>query len=169
MTLALVLLAALAPIPDVEGKDGTFTFHVSRGANGAPCVDYKGPDLAGGNCFVAVGARGGWALEAVYVESEHDVVFFGAAIGRAREVRIGKVASLKPLRWSKRYHLRFFAGIAPRRATRVPPNKIVALDRRSRLLGRQHWRDEHGHYGRCDGIWDRRHCPARPDTAAASR
>jgi hypothetical protein len=38
----------------------------------------------------------------------------------------------------------------------VPPNKIVALDRRGRLLG--HWRDKHGHYGRCDGIWDRRHC-----------
>jgi len=23
----------------------------------------------------------------------------------------------------------------------------------------QHWRDKNGHYGRCDGIWDRKHCP----------
>jgi hypothetical protein len=86
-------------------------------------------------------------------------VFFGVAIGRARRVRIGKVASLGTLVWSKRYHLRLFAGLVPRRATRVPRNRIVAVDRRGRLLGRQHWRDKNGHYGRCDGIWDRRHCP----------
>jgi len=48
--------------------------------------------------------------------------------------------------------------LTPRRAAHVPPNKIVALDRRGRLLGRQHWRERHGHYGRCDGVWDRRHC-----------
>jgi hypothetical protein len=93
------------------------------------------------------------------VASAHDVVFFGATIGRARRVRFGKVASLPTLGWSKRYHLRFFAGLVPRRGAHVPRNRIVALDRRGRLLGRQHWRDKHGHYGRCDGLWDRKHCP----------
>jgi hypothetical protein len=80
-------------------------------------------------------------VEATYVASGNDVVFFGATIGRARRVRIGKVASVR---------------------TQVPRNRIVALDRRGRLLGRQHWRDKHGHYGRCDGIWDRKQCPRRP-------
>jgi hypothetical protein len=155
--MALVVLAA-ALIPQVKGKDGVFTFKVGPGANGAPCVSYDGPSESGGNCFVAVG-QGGWALEAEYTSSKHDVVFFGAAIGRARQIRIGKVATLHKLRWSKRYQLRFFAGRAPRSAAKVPRNKIVALDRRGRLLGRQHYRDKHGHYGRCDGLWDRKHCP----------
>jgi hypothetical protein len=66
------------------------------------------------------------------------VVFFGAAIGQARTIRIGKVATIEKLRWSKRYRLRFFAGRVPRRALRVDRNKIVALDKRGRLLGRQH-------------------------------
>jgi hypothetical protein len=79
--------------------------------------------------------------------------------GRARQIRIGKVATLRKLRWSGRYHLRFFAARVPRRAAKVPRNKLVALDRRGRLLGRQHYRDKHGHYGRCDGLWDRTHCP----------
>jgi hypothetical protein len=151
--VVLVLLAGLA-IPDVKGKDGTFTFAVSPRGDGAPCISYDGPGGSGGNCFVA-----GWAVEATYIASDHDVVFFGATIGRARRVRIGKVASLRTLGWSKRYHLRFFAGLVPRRAAHVPRNRIVALDRRGRLLGRQHWRDKNGHYGRCDGIWDRKHCP----------
>jgi hypothetical protein len=157
--VVLVLLAGLA-IPDVKGKDGTFTFDVEPRGDGVPCVSYEAPGGGGGYCFVAVGS-GGWALETTYAASEHDVVFFGATIGRARAVRIGKVATLRGLRWSKRYNLRFFAGLVPRRAVHVPRNRIVALDRRGRLLGRQHWRDKHGHYGRCDGIWDRKHCAAR--------
>jgi hypothetical protein len=37
----------------------------------------------------------------------------------------------------------------------VPPNTIVALDKRGRLLGRQFYDD--GGSRRCDGLWDRRH------------
>jgi hypothetical protein len=148
-----------SPIPDVQGEDGVFELDLEAGAERAPCVEFVMPDGGGGNCFVAVGERGGWALEAVSVTSDHDVVFFGAAIGQARRVRIGKVATIRKLHWLKRFRLRFFAQRVPRRKLRVRPNRIVALDRRGRLLGRQHWRDENGNYGRCDGIWDRRHCP----------
>jgi hypothetical protein len=155
--LALVVLAA-ALIPDVKGKDGDFTFKVTPGGSGAPCVSFDGPSESGGNCFVAV-VNGGWALEAEYTASKRDVVFFGAAIGRARKIRIGRVATIGKLRWSKRYHLRLFAARVPRRAVHVQRNKIVALDKRGRLLGRQHYRDRHRGYGRCDGLWDRRHCP----------
>src|SRR5512133_3259987 len=147
--MALVVLVA-ALIPQVKGKDGVFSFKVRPGANRAPCVSYDGPSESGGDCFVAVG-RGGWALEADYTSSKHDVVFFGTAIGRARQIRIGKVATIHKLRWSKRHRLRFFAARVPRRAVHVQRNKIVALDGRGRLLGRQHYRDKHGHYGRCDG------------------
>jgi hypothetical protein len=151
-----VAIAAAALIPAVKGKDGDFKFEATPGPQGAPCVRYDGPSESGGNCFVAVG-RGGWALEAESTQSKHDVVFFGAAIAQARAIRIGKVATIRGLGWSKRYRLRFFARRVPRRALRVDRNKIVALDKRGRLLGRQHYR-EHGGYGRFDGLWDRKHC-----------
>ena len=151
------------PANEVQGSDGAFTFTPSARRDGAPCLDYEAPGSGGRTCFTAVGARGGWALEAEAVTSEHDVVLYGATIGRAARVRIGGAATLPTGRYSKRFRVRFFSGLVPRRALRVAPNRIVALDRRGRLLGRQHYNDGHGGFGRCDdGLWDRKHfCPKR--------
>ena len=113
---------------------------------------YETPAGGGGSCFVA-----GWALEAEPLVSDHDVVFFGAAIRKAATIRFGGVATLETRRWSRRHRTRFFAGTVPRRALRVPRNRIVALDADGELLGRQHWNDGKGGFGRCDGSWDRVH------------
>ena len=138
-------------------------FTPAKRHDGVPCLNYTTPNGGGGNCFVAVGAsKGGWALEAESVTSNHDVVFYGATIRAAARVRIGNVKSLKTGRYSTRYRVRFFAGLVPRRALRVKPNNIVALDRRGRLLGRQHYNDGNGGFGRCDGSWDREHCTSGP-------
>jgi hypothetical protein len=173
LPFALVVLSGVAvaglqpargggPIPEIRGEDGTYAFKRDARGDGAPCLTYHAPDEAGGWCFKAVGSQGGWALEvASPIASEHDTVFFGATIRRAARVRIGRVASIRTLGYSRRFKLRFFAGLVPRRALRVHPNRIVALDRRGRLLGRQHYNDGHGHFGRCDGLWDRKRCPHR--------
>jgi hypothetical protein len=166
--LLLALVAAQGasgkakPVAEVEGKDGVFKFFSAARGDGRPCLSYEGPEARGGTCFIAVGPRGGWALEAWPLPSTHDVLMYGATIRAARRVRFGKVASLRTGRYSKRFKVRFFAGLVPRRALRVERNRIVALDARGRLLGRQHYRDGHGGFGRCDGRWDRRHyCPKR--------
>lgn len=146
------------PVIEVQGSDGTFAFTPAARGDGVPCLNYITSNGAGVHCFVAVGHKGGWALEAESVTSSHDVVFYGATIRAAARVRIGKVASLPTGPYSKRFHVRFFAGLVPRKALRVRPNSIVALDRRGRLLGRQHYNDGSGGFGRCDGSWDRKHC-----------
>ncbi len=165
LCLALLVLGLGArpgpddPVPDIDGRDGSFRLTAERGSAGRPCVAFVTPAGSGGHCFVAVGRRGGWALEAEPATSTRDTVFFGATIRRAARVRFGRVASLPTGRYAPRFGVRFFAGAVPRRALRVPRNHIVALDRRGRLLGRQHWNDGRGGFGRCDGLWDRRHGP----------
>jgi hypothetical protein len=157
---ALLTAAAVAAAASftVKGHDGTWKFTPDKRSDGVPCLDTEGPSGAGSWCFVAVGKWGGWALEAQPDGSEHDTIFYGTTIRAARTVKIGKVATIKTHRYSKRYGVRFFAARVPARALKVKRNRIVALDRKGRLLGRQHW-DENGSYGRCDGIWDRKHCP----------
>jgi hypothetical protein len=121
---------------------------------------YDGPREAGGHCFVAVG-RGGWAVEAEVTTSKHAVVVFGATIRPAARVRLGRVTSVRTLPFSKRFGVRFFAARVPRRAADVLPNRIAALDRHGRVLGRQHYNDGHGGFGRCNGWWDRRYGACR--------
>jgi hypothetical protein len=150
------------PAIKVDGKDGAFIFTPTEQGDGKPCLAFDTPTDGGAMCFVAVGSRGGWALEADRLASTHDVVVYGAAVRDAARIRVGKVASLRTLPYSKRFKVRFFAGLVSRKALHTAPNSIVALDARGRLLGRQHYNDGHGHFGRCDGIWDRKHhCPKR--------
>jgi hypothetical protein len=155
---AFTTAAVAAASFTVKGHDGTWTFTPDKRSDGVPCLSYEVETGGGGWCFTAVGKWGGWALEAQPATGDEDVLFFGATIKAARTVRIGKVATIKTRRYSKRYGVRFYAARVPQRALKVKQNNIVALDRKGRLLGRQHWDDGHGHYGRCDGIWDRKHC-----------
>jgi hypothetical protein len=171
--VALVLLALLAgtalaaqsgkPRIRLEGDDGRFVYKPKSRHDGVPCLSYVTPDAGGEACFTAVGLRGGWALEALDEATEHDTVVYGATIGAAARVRIGRVATIKTGRYRPNLKVRFFAAVVPRRALRVKPNRIVALDRHGRLLGRQHYNDGHGGFGRCDGRWDRRHFCPKPD------
>jgi hypothetical protein len=145
----------------VAGKDGAFIFTPTEQGDGKPCLAFDTPTDGGAMCFVAVGSRGGWALEADRLASTHDVVVYGVAVRDAARIRVGKAVSLRTLPYSKRFKVRFFAGLVPRTALHTPPNSIVALDARGHLLGRQHYNDGHGHFGRCDGTWDRKHYCAK--------
>ena len=98
---------------ELKGKDGTFTFEPAARGDGKPCLSFEGPSEGGNTCFVAVGLRGGWALEAWTTTSTHDAVVYGATIGAAARVRIGKLATLRTGRWSKRFKVRFYAGLVP--------------------------------------------------------
>jgi hypothetical protein len=128
--------------------------------DGVPGLSYDGPGWHGGAYFLAVGARGGWALEALHASpvKGKTAVVYGATIAGARRVRFGQVASVRTMAYSQRSGVRFFGAVVPRAALDVPPDEIVAMDRAGRLLGRQHDNDGHGGFGRCDGLWDRAHC-----------
>lgn len=150
--------SASPPIKRIKGKDGDFVFTHGRKDRRGPTVDHRTPDGSGGRTFVAVHPYSDWALEADVIGTKRDTVVYGVAIRSARRIRIGKVVSVPTLRYSARHRVRFFAARVPRRARRVKPNDIVALDARGRLLGRQHYNDGRGRFGACDGSWDRKHC-----------
>ena len=134
-----------------EGEDGTYRFTPDR-TNGDPCVSYDAPTESGGTCFIAV-KDGGWALEAQVLAGKTEAVVHGTAIRRATTIRVGDVATIETRR--ARHGVRYFAAVVPLEALAVPPNKIVALDKRGRFLGRQFYDD--GGSRRCDGLWDRKH------------
>jgi hypothetical protein len=136
-----------------------YRFAVSDRGDGAPCVSYRFPDRGGASCLVAVGERGGWALEARLQTSGKNVFVYGAAVAATHAIRLGRLRRrirtivVRPA--LERFSVRFVVARVPRSALKVHPNDIVALDAKGRLLGRQHYNDGHDGFGRFDGIWER--------------
>lgn len=135
-----------------------YRFAANREDDGAPTLAYSGPASGGASRLVAVG-RGGWALEARIQRSSRTAVIMGAAVRPARYIRIGRlprlVGTVRSAALLRRTGVRFFMARVPRAALRVHANNIVALDRKGRLLGRQHYNDGHGGFGARDGRWEK--------------
>lgn len=144
------------PLASMRLAAGEFSFVLSRGQHGAPCVDYRVPGSGGGNCFVAVGLHCQWALEAVTITAGDSTVAYGAAVPRAARVRFGprgpSISTGKVVDW---VGLRVFAVAVPTSVAGIPPDEVVALDAHGQLLGRQHYNDGRGGFGASDGLIDR--------------
>ncbi|MEA2495710.1 MAG: hypothetical protein QOJ29_3621 [Thermoleophilaceae bacterium] len=143
----------LKPSRSVAG----YQFAAFEGADGVPCLAYSG-DRGGGSCFVAVGQRGGWALEARVMSTAKAAFVIGVAVPATRRVRLGDIGrtvrTLAPQPEAERFGVRYFVAAVPRRALKIKPNSIVALDSSERLLGRQHYCDARDRCGPRDGRWE---------------
>ncbi|MDA0158817.1 hypothetical protein OM076_00955 [Solirubrobacter ginsenosidimutans] len=120
---------------------------------GAPCILFIGPGT-GAPCFGS-----GWAVEVAFRSVQDQTFVLGSTIPEAAFVRFGKSrdAFRVPVERVPGRAEGFIAFVLPDGALdRVKTNDIVALDRRGRLLGRQHANDGHGGFGAMDGIYDRR-------------
>jgi len=122
---------------------------------GNPTLLHRGAGSAGGMTFVT-----GWAVEAYWFETKRGMEVVAVTTADAASVRFGgpvasPQASTQPLPGDpdKRAAAWHFTRA---QAAKIKPNSIMAFDAKSRLLGRQHYNDGHGGFGKYNGLYDRK-------------
>lgn len=152
-----------APVATLDLPDGRDEFRVLADTDGTPNVVYFTPSQGGGSRLVAVGERGGWAVEPRIMRAGDRDIVYGATIADGVTVRVvtdrgTTSAATRQVLGGYRYFV-----LATDPGTHVrSTHDVTVLDRVGVLLGRAH--DNTGtpdapDIGAYDGRWDREHVP----------